>query len=38
MYCLSGARSGVAVSLLKQTGIAEVYNAGGIGDILRYKQ
>jgi len=38
MYCLSGARSGVAVSLLKQTGVAEVYNAGGIGDILGYKQ
>jgi phage shock protein E len=38
MYCLSGGRSGVAVSLLKQTGVAEVYNAGGIQDILQYKQ
>lgn len=38
MYCLSGGRSSVAVSILKQTGIEEVYNAGGINEILRYKK
>jgi phage shock protein E len=34
-YCHSGARSGVAVSLLKQNGLSEVYNAGGLSDILQ---
>lgn len=38
MYCLSGNRSGMAVSLLKQTGITEVYNGGGIYDLLQYKK
>ena len=38
VYCLSGARSSAAVSILKYTGIDEVYNAGGINDILRYKK
>jgi phage shock protein E len=32
-YCRSGARSGMAVSLLKQSGINEVYNGGGLFDL-----
>jgi phage shock protein E len=36
-YCRSGNRSGVAVSILKQNGISEVYNGGGIEDLLRVK-
>ena len=33
LYCRSGARSGMAVSILKQNGIAEVYNGGGLDDM-----
>lgn len=33
VYCLSGGRSGVATGILKQAGIDEVYNGGGIGNI-----
>ena len=32
-YCKSGARSGMAVSLLKQSGLNEVYNGGGLFDL-----
>ena len=32
-YCRSGARSSVAVSLLKQNGLNEVYNGGGLFDL-----
>lgn len=32
-YCRSGARSGMAVSLLKQSGLNEVYNGGGLFDL-----
>jgi phage shock protein E len=32
-YCRSGARSGMAVSLLKQNGLNEVYNGGGLFDL-----
>ena len=32
-YCRSGARSGMAVSLLKQNGFSEVYNGGGLFDL-----
>ena len=32
-YCRSGARSGMAVSLLKQNGFNEVYNVGGLFDL-----
>lgn len=38
VYCLSGARSSAAASILKQTGISEVYNGGGINDLLQYKK
>lgn len=33
VYCLSGGRSTVAASILKQAGIFEVYNGGGIRDM-----
>ena len=36
-YCRSGSRSGLVVSLLKQHGISEVYNGGGLTDLLRIK-
>jgi rhodanese-related sulfurtransferase len=32
-YCLSGNRSGQAVSFLKQSGMQIVYNGGGIEDL-----
>ena len=34
-YCRSGNRSGMAVSLLKQHGINEVYNGGALEDLLK---
>ena len=34
-YCRSGNRSGMAVSILKQNGINEVYNGGGLADLLQ---
>jgi phage shock protein E len=33
LYCRSGNRSGMAASILKQNGITEVYNGGGLGDM-----
>jgi phage shock protein E len=36
VYCRSGNRSGMALSLLKQAGIREVYNGGGIMQMLNY--
>jgi phage shock protein E len=33
-YCRSGNRSGVAVSILKQAGINDVINGGGLEDLL----
>jgi phage shock protein E len=33
VYCLSGGRSGMAVNILKQIGVANVYNGGGLGDM-----
>ena len=33
-YCRSGSRSGIAVSILKQRGINEVYNGGGLQDLI----
>jgi phage shock protein E len=33
LYCRSGSRSGMAASILKQNGITEVYNGGGLGDM-----
>ena len=37
VYCRSGNRSGMAMMLLKQAGITEVYNGGGINDMLQYE-
>ncbi|MGZ3839649.1 MAG: rhodanese-like domain-containing protein [Flavisolibacter sp.] len=33
-YCRSGNRSGMAVSLLREHGIYEVYNGGALEDLL----
>jgi len=35
LYCASGGRSGMAARVLKQAGYAEVFNAGGLGDMPR---
>ena len=37
LYCRSGNRSGMAMNLLKQAGITEVYNGGGLQDMLVYQ-
>jgi phage shock protein E len=34
-YCRSGNRSGMAVTMLKQNGIAEAVNDGGIDEMLQ---
>ncbi len=34
VYCLSGGRSGIASGLIKQSGLQEVYNGGGIHNLL----
>jgi phage shock protein E len=36
-YCRSGNRSGMAVSILKQSGLTDVYNGGGLSDLLQQK-
>jgi phage shock protein E len=33
LYCRSGARSGMALRLLKQAGIENVFNGGGLTDL-----
>lgn len=33
LYCRSGNRSAMAVSILKQNGVADVFNGGGLGDL-----
>jgi|APDOM4702015118_1054815.scaffolds.fasta_scaffold08403_4 phage shock protein E len=35
LYCRSGNRSGAAVNILKQAGITNVYNGGGIFDLQK---
>jgi phage shock protein E len=35
VYCGTGNRSGMAVSLLKQNGIADAVNAGGLDDLIQ---
>ena len=37
VYCRSGNRSEMAMSLLKQAGLSEVYNGGGLHDMLNYQ-
>jgi phage shock protein E len=34
LYCRSGARSGMATSILKQEGLENVYNGGSVYDLL----
>jgi phage shock protein E len=34
-YCRSGNRSEMAVSILKQNSVTEVYNGGGLSDLLQ---
>jgi phage shock protein E len=36
-YCRSGNRSGMAVSILKQSGLSNVYNGGALNDLLQQK-
>lgn len=33
LYCRSGNRSGMAVSILKQNGLTDIYNGGGLEDV-----
>ena len=37
LYCRSGTRSAYAQTILKENGLKEVYNAGGLHDILKAK-
>jgi phage shock protein E len=37
VYCRSGNRSGMAMNLLKQAGLTEVFNGGGLHDMLVYQ-
>lgn len=36
VYCRSGNRSGIAASILGQHGVSEVYNGGGLYDMLHF--
>lgn len=36
-YCRSGNRSGMAVSILKQSGLTDVHNGGALTDLLQQK-
>jgi phage shock protein E len=36
-YCKSGARSGMAVTILQQNGIKKTINAGGLDDMFNLK-
>lgn len=33
LYCRSGNRSGIAVNILKQNGVTDVFNGGSLGDM-----
>lgn len=37
-YCRSGNRSDMAVSILKQNGLTDVYNGGGLSDLIQLKK
>lgn len=37
LYCRSGNRSGIGMNFLHQQGLKEVYNGGGLSDMLYYK-
>lgn len=34
-YCRSGNRSGMAVSMLKQSGVTDIINGGGLDELLQ---
>jgi phage shock protein E len=34
VFCRSGSRSGMALAILKQAGVTEVYNGGSIYDLM----
>ena len=36
LYCRSGNRSGMAMAMLKAAGLTEVYNGGGLYDMMMY--
>lgn len=36
-YCRSGNRSGMAVNILRLAGLSDVYNGGGLEDVLKLK-
>jgi phage shock protein E len=38
LFCRSGARSGMALSILKQAGMQDVFNGGGIYDLMPFIQ
>ena len=37
LYCRSGNRSGIGMNFLHQQGFQEVYNGGGLNDMLFYQ-
>lgn len=37
VYCRSGNRSGMAMNLLKQAGLIEVFNGGGLHEMLVFQ-
>ncbi len=37
VYCRSGNRSGMAMNLLKQAGLTEVFNGGGLHEMLIFQ-
>jgi len=38
VYCRSGMRSGQAEQFLRSAGVAQVYNAGGLAEVLQYQK
>ncbi len=36
LYCMSGARSAIAIGILMQGGLSNVYNGGGIQNVKLY--
>lgn len=38
LYCRSGNRSGMAANMLKQSGLQDIYNGGGISDLKHLMQ
>lgn len=37
LYCRSGNRSGIGMNFLHQQGLKDIYNGGGLSDMLQYK-